>query len=236
MRIAIMQPYLFPYIGYFQLINAVDIFVIFDDVSYIKKGWINRNRVLVKNRPFLFTMPIEKASQNRLISETRISPDFNTWRTKFFELLRHSYHRAPFYSECMGFIKQLLEPDDYRLGIFLGLQIRRLSRYLGIETEFVFSSEIEKNNDLRGQDKIIDICRQLDAEVYINPVGGKALYRGDDFLRNGIELLFLESKPVRYKQFNQDFVPDLSIIDVLMFNALDRVNQFLHEYELSRAE
>ncbi len=229
-----MQPYLFPYIGYFQLINAVDLFVIFDDVNYIKRGWINRNRILLRNSPFLFTMPLEKASQNKLICETRISSGFIRWRRKFFEVLRHCYHRAPFYRECIELIKRLLEPGDYRLNVFLGMQLERLSRYLGIETEFLYSSEVDKDSNLRGQDRIIDICKRLGGKIYINPIGGRALYRREDFLRQGVDLAFLKRRPIRYRQFGETFVSDLSIIDVLMFNSLDTVSLFLQEYDLSR--
>jgi len=232
LKAAIMQPYLFPYIGYFQLLNAVDIFVIYNDVNYIKRGWINRNRILVNGKPFLFTMPLKKASQNRLISQTEISDSFTSWRIKFMEQLRHAYHRAPFYSDCICLVKEVLCQDEYRLDRFLGLQIEIVAEYLGIGTQIVYSSEVGKGGALKGQDRIIDICRKTGAQVYINPLGGKELYDQSDFFENGLDLLFLECQTVEYRQLNHPFVSNLSIIDVLMFNSVERVREFLNRYEL----
>jgi hypothetical protein len=234
MKIAIMQPYFFPYIGYFQLINAVDTFVIYDDVNYIKKGWINRNRILINNKPYMFTLSLGKVSQNELICDTKLSFDFSNWRNRFFEQLRHSYHRAPYYDKCIDFIRHLLDVDDFRLNIFLGSQIKKLAQYFGIYTEFLYSSKIAKNSELRAQDKIIDICKRLGAKIYINLIGGRGLYKRDEFLLNNIELVFLESNLIEYKQFNEMFTPNLSIIDVMMFNSQKSVGLFLEQYRLDR--
>jgi len=227
-----MQPYLFPYLGYFQLMKAVDTFVIFDDVNYIKKGWINRNRILVDGKPFLFTMPLEKISQNKLICDARVSPSLPQWLDRFFEQLRHGYHRAQYYDHCIDVIRPLFYGEDRRLNVFLSLQMKELARHLGIDAELVYSSEILKNPDIKAQDKIIDICKRLGAKHYVNLPGGRELYQSDAFLENDLELLFVESSPIEYKQFDEAFVPNLSIIDVMMFNSREAISVLLEHYKL----
>jgi len=231
MKIGIMQPYFFPYIGYWQLINAVDIYVIYDDVNFMKKGWINRNNILINGQPKFINLQISKASQNKLINEIELLGN-ETYNAKLLKTIKASYKKAPYYEEVFPLIKNIIEQDEKNLAKFLAESIVEISKYLGIKTKFVMSSDIEKNNSLRGQDKIIEICKLLNADVYINSIGGRDLYLQKDFHSNGIELKFLKANEIKYKQFNNEFVPNLSIVDVMMFNATNGVNHFLEEHEL----
>lgn len=228
MRVAIMQPYLFPYIGYFQLINAVDTFVIYDDVNYINRGWINRNNILINNEKKLFTISLKEASQNKLINEIEICDDFQ----KFLKTLRLNYSKAPFLDDVYPLIEKITSFENKRLSDFTLNSLIEIILYLNIKKEFILSSNLLKKNFLKGQDKIINICETLNATTYVNAIGGNELYNKDIFLKHNIKLLFIKTELISYKQFNNEFVPWLSIIDLLMFNSKEKIKSMLNQYEL----
>ena len=230
MTIAIMQPYFFPYIGYFQLINAVDKFIIYDDVNFINKGWINRNNILANGRPLLITIPLKEASQNKLINGIDISCDKKTIG-KIIKTIEINYKKAPFF-DVFGLVKECLENipgtiSDYNVRI-----LKAICAYIGISTIFVDSSSLYLNKELKGEQRIVDICVKEKADKYINPIGGTGLYSKNLFTAHGIKLNFMNNSPVEYSQFSSGFVPSLSIIDVLMFNSRQRVKKMLDQYAL----
>lgn len=231
MRVSIMQPYFFPYIGYFQLIANADVFVIYDDVNFIKKGWINRNNILVNNKPYLFSMPLQNVSQNKLINEILIS-DLDKWKTDLLKTISFSYKKAPFYQNVYPLIDKIISFDELNLALYIQNSIQNLCAYLKINTKLIMSSEIDKNNNLNGEDRIIDICLQLGANQYVNAIGGIDLYDIAHFSEKNIKLQFIKSEKIEYKQFKNEFIPWLSIIDVLMFNSVSDVKQILNQYEL----
>lgn len=226
-----MQPYFFPYIGYFQLINAVDIFVIYDDVNFIKKGWINKNNILVNEKQFLFSIDLKGASQNRLINEIEI--DYNShWKEDLLKTIRFAYARAPFFENVFPLVKNIVEHNEISVSKLVSYSLQKICDFLSIKTQTVISSDLNKNNSLRGQDKIIEICKKLNATTYINAVGGLTLYDKELFLRHNISLNFIKTNPINYSQFKENFIPHLSIIDVMMFNSPERIKDFLNECEL----
>lgn len=228
--IAIMQPYLFPYIGYFQLINAVDKFVIYDDVQYIKRGWINRNRILLNGTDYLFTIPISKSSQNKLIYE--ISPIItDAWKSKFFLSIAHAYKKAPYYDCVVSILMNVFDKKDISVTDLCVKSIKLILEYLGLNFKYLKSSELLNTNNLENKaDRLINIAISENSKVYINPIGGDKLYKKEYFKTKGIELKFLESKVTVYKQFNNEFIPNLSIIDVLMFNSIKDTKILLTKY------
>ncbi len=226
-----MQPYLFPYIGYFQLIKAVDKFVIYDDVNFINKGWINRNKILVNNNANLFTVPLKNSSQNKLIKDIQIS-ESRDWRSKFLKSLELSYKKAPFYEEVFKLLLEIIQNKENNISKFIYFSLLKINEYLKIRSEIIESSSVYSNSELRQQNRIIDICRKENADEYVNPSGGKELYSKELFESNGIKLQFMESKKIQYNQFDNGFVDSLSIIDLLMFNSKERLNMFLNEYSL----
>lgn len=228
MTLAIMQPYLFPYIGYWQLIGAVNTFVIYDDVNFIKQGYINRNSTLTNGKSQQFTLELMGASSNKLINEISVGNNKN----KVLKTIKQNYSKAPYYNEIIIIIEEILNNEEKNLAKFIGFSLIKISNYLGINTKFVFSSDIEKNNNLKAQDKVLEICKILKANKYINSIGGQELYSKEIFRENNIELNFLKTKLVEYKQFNYEFIAYLSIIDVLMFNDKEKVIHFLNDYEL----
>lgn len=217
-----------PYIGYWQLIKTVDKFVIYDDVNYIKGGWINRNNILVNGDKHMFSIALSGASQNRLINEISISDDF----VKFRKTMTMAYSKAPYYTEISQLMDKIIDFPKDNLASFIGNSIGMVCDYLGLETELMMSSSLEKDNSLKAQNKILEICDILNADTYINTIGGQELYDKAAFSEKNITLKFLQSGLIEYKQFKNNFVPSLSIIDVLMFNSAEEVNKMLNKYNL----
>lgn len=234
MKLAIMQPYLFPYIGYFQLVAAVNKFVIYDDVNFIKGGWINRNNILINKKSNLFTVPLNKASSNTLINETTINLKFyNIWKVKFLRSIEQSYKKSPYFTDVYNLIENVLEINENDLISELAVNsIKNVCDYLQLDTEICETSENYNNKIKSGQERVLDICGIEKASHYINPIGGIELYSKNTFKENGIILNFIKSKPIIYSQFDNDFSPWLSIIDVLMFNSISEVNTMVNQYEL----
>lgn len=231
MNLAIMQPYFLPYIGYWQLVNAVDTFVLLDDVSFIKKGYINRNSILLNGKSHLFTIPIEKISQNKLIKDTKLKFN-NKDKENFLKTIIMGYKKAPYFSYVYPILEDIIFNDDNDLTSYIKYSIDKVNSYLDIKTEILISSQINKNNTLKSQDRIIEINKLLNASHYINAIGGQNLYDKTVFKQNGIELNFIKTKPYNYVQYDKNFVSALSIIDVLMFNSKDEVQVMLDDYIL----
>jgi hypothetical protein len=229
-KIAVMQPYVFPYLGYWQLMKSVDTFVIFNDVNFIKKGWIHRNNMLVSGQKKLFTIPLHKASQNKKINEIDISTTEN-WREKLLRSIFLAYKKAPSFSEVYTLLEEIINHPENNLSLYLENQLRKVNAYLGITTEILNSDSFE-NAELKAQERIIDICKQASADHYVNPIGGQELYDREAFEKEGLTLSFIQTKPWEYTQFKNDFVPWLSMIDILMFNTKEEIQHALDQYEL----
>lgn len=231
MKIAIMQPYFLPYIGYFQLINTVDRFIVLDDVNYIKKGFINRNNILLNNQTYRFVLPLNKASQNKIISETELLND-DIAINNLLSTFQLAYKNAPFYSEIYPLIEDILKNKETDLSKYIFYSIRKICTYLQIDTELISSSSNFNNSYLKGQDRIIDIVKLNNGLEYINSIGGIDLYDFSTFYNHQIQLCFLKTNEIVYKQFDNNFVSNLSIIDVLMFNSLEDCRQLLTSFNL----
>ena len=229
--LAIMQPYFLPYIGYFQLLAAVDRFVILDDVNYINRGWVNRNRLLLNGDAHTFTLPLQSASQNKLICEIQLQNGM-VWRDKLLRTIQHAYIRAPYYSEVRPLFENIIMYPTIYLCEMLLHSLRSIVDYLEINTQIIESSRCYENSHLRGQDRIIDIVRKEKASLYINAIGGKALYGSEIFKSVGVDLKFLQPRMVTYRQLNKNYIPWLSIMDILMFNNKNEIHEMLKEYDL----
>ena len=230
MKLGIMQPYFFPYLGYWQLINAVDKYVVYDDVAYIKGGWIGRNNILLDGKKFLITLPLDNPSSFRNINEIAITSK-EPVRMKVLKTMDSAYRKAPNYSVIMPMIERLIM-DSKTIAELNYESIIGIDKYLGVDTEIILSSDLKKNNELKGQDKVLHINEILGSDMYLNAIGGKELYSREAFSEHGIELRFLKMNNIEYKQFSNEFVPGLSIIDVLMFNSVETIRGFLNEYSL----
>lgn len=232
MQIAIMQPYFLPYIGYFQLINAVDCFVVYDDIKYTKRGWINRNRFLLDGRDELFSLSLSKDSDALDIRDRRLAPDFD--RAKLLNRIAEAYRRAPCFDAVMPLLRQIVGHREDNLFAFLHTSLLHACGFLGIATPLVVSSTLRVDRGLRGQERVLAICHELGADTYVNAIGGQGLYARDTFAAHDIELRFLQSQPLTYPQFGAPFVPWLSILDVMMFNTQESISRnLLTRYDLA---
>lgn len=228
MTLGIMQPYFMPYIGYWQLMAAVDAYVVYDDVNYIKGGWVSRNRILMDGKPHLFTITLNGASPNKLFNEIDVRDNF----VKFRKMLQNCYAKAPYFSNTMQLMEQVYSCEQRDLGHFMLHQFQMVLDYLQCDTKLILSSELTKDNTLRGAEKVKHICKLLGADTYYNAIGGRELYDKSDFAVQGVDLKFVQTLSVQYKQFNDKFQPNLSLIDVLMFNSREEVQQLLNQYKL----
>ncbi len=228
MKLGMMQPYFFPYIGYFQLIDLVDIYVIADDLNFIKNGYIKKNSILDNGAPAMISLQLVGASQNKLINEIEVGDNMD----KILTGIQRRYAKAPYFKDVFPLLQTILLNKEKNLARFLGYSLIKISGYLGMQTKFVYSSEIEKDSNLKFDARIIDVCKNTGADHYINAIGGKALYDKNEFAEEGIRLNFIDTKEVKYKQFDKEFVPNLSIIDVMMFNSKEEIGELLQRYEL----
>lgn len=227
-----MQPYLLPYIGYWQLLSMVDKFVVYDNIQYTKKGWINRNNILLNNKSFLFSLPLKKDKDFLNINERRLSDDSSVNSVKVLRQIENSYKKAPFFHKAFPLVESIFENENTNLFDYIYESMVGICYYLDIETEIVVSSSIDIDHSLKSQEKVISISKKLGADVYVNPNGGVDLYERAVFKQKGIDLNFIIPDLKEYQQYNEDFIPNLSIIDVIMFNSVDEVKNKLKEYKL----
>ena len=227
-----MQPYFLPYIGYYQLIAAVDRFVVYDNIQYTKKGWINRNRILRRDGcTALISLPLMSDSAALDVRQRQLAGAFR--RDKLLNQIREAYHDAPQFARVYPVVEQVVNCSENNLFAYLFHSLTTVCAYLEIATPLVVSSSLPIDHRLHGQDKVLALCHQLAASRYVNPIGGLGLYSRDCFSANGIELKFLQARPSAYAQRRNDFVPALSIVDVMMFNPLADVRrQLAQDYEL----
>ena len=232
MKLAIMQPYFFPYIGYFQLIAAVDLFIIYDDIKYTKKGWINRNRLLLNDKEALFSLPLKKDSDFLDVRERELAPGFN--RDKLLNQFKEAYRYAPYFTQTYPLVERVVQYDEVNLFRFLHNSLVKTCSYLGIATAIRVSSEITAlAHEMKNRDKVLCLCEAVGASEYVNAIGGREFYSKEFFSDKGIGLKFIQSTPFEYRQFGGEFLPWLSIIDVMMFNSIDSTQALIsNHYEL----
>lgn len=229
MKLAIMQPYFCPYIGYFQLVKAVDTFIFYDDVNYIKNGWINRNRILLNGEAHYITIHQKGASPHKLINEIEIIDN----RRKLQKTISAAYGKAPYFKEAWPLIETILEFETNKISELAEYSVIQTCHYLGVDTRFELGSKsYGQTADLKKEKRLIAICHMNGAREYINPIGGIGLYDKKTFMEEGINLSFLRTAPVAYKQFGNSFIENLSILDVMMFNPRHEIHKMLDLYAL----
>jgi len=223
MKLAIMQPYFFPYIGYFQLVGAVDRFIVYDNIKYTKKGWINRNRLLNNGQEAVFSLPLKGASDFLDVRDRELAESFEADR--LLNQIGGAYRRAPYFAQTIPLVDEIVHHEERNLFRFILHSIVKICEYLRIRTEIRPSSKVPVDHGLKGQDRVLAMCEAVGATTYINAIGGRELYNSEDFRTRGIELKFISSRPFEYPQFGSEFVSSLSIIDVMMFNPIDVVRE-----------
>ncbi len=233
MKIALMQPYFLPYIGYFQLINAVDKFIFCNDLGFIKQGWINRNNILLEGKKHRFCLPIKHVSSFTSIKETKISEQPNDWQNKLSKKIWLAYHKAPFFDAVYPWIDEILKgAPNHSISDVAIISIEHTFQYLNLEKNLSQSIGLYDNEELKLAKRVIDICQQEGADTYINAIGGQNLFCKNDFKKHNIDLCFIKPILKTYEQNSPEFVAGLSILDVLMYNTPNDVKIMLSEYNL----
>lgn len=232
MKLAIMQPYFLPYIGYYQLIAAVDAIILYDNIKYTKKGWINRNRFLQNGKDAIFSLPLNNGSDYLNIHERELSSTFN--RDKLLSQFRNAYHSAPYFKKTFPLVEEIVYYKNGNLFKYLHHSIVCACAHLGLKAKIIISSEIDIDHSLKSQERVLALCKSLEAKTYINTIGGTELYTKTYFQSQGIALKFIQSKPHEYAQFDAPFVPWLSIVDLMMFNSIESIrSEMINEYNLA---
>lgn len=236
MKLGIMQPYFFPYIGYFQLMNAVDRWVAFDEVQFIDKGWINRNRILhpdqAKEWQFI-TLPLDRRGQFDRICDINIKESID-WRSQILGRLTHYKKRAPYYEQTMDFVRKCFDTEETNLAKLVIEILRKTSAYIGIQTPIDVQSELKLDlGEIQHPGQWAwRISQVLCADEYINPIGGREIFRQEEFESVGVKLSFLETELSPYLQMHKKFISGLSIVDMLMFNDHGQFKEMLQECNL----
>ncbi len=231
-KLAVMQPYFLPYIGYFQVMNAVDKYIVYDDVNYIKGGRINRNNILIGGQAKPINLLLVGASPNKLINEIELLHD-KVQEGKLLKSISMNYAKAPYYADVFPIIEEIINDPEKNLAIYHYNTFKRLCAYMGITTELILSSSLDKDCSLKSAEKLYHICDIMNAGEYYNSIGGWDLYTHEEFEKRGLQLHFLKANDdISYKQFNNEFVPNLSILDVMMFNSVEEIQQLLTQYTL----
>ena len=233
-RIAIMQPYFLPYLGYWQLMGYVDKFVVYDDIQFTKKGWIHRNRYLNNGSDQMFTLPLKKDSDYLDVVDRRLSDSWNIEKNKLKRKVEGAYGKSPHFQEAMAIFNECLDCEENNLFNFILGSIKIIKESLDIGTELLVSSEVGETQHLKGQQRVLEICRSLGANEYVNPIGGYELYDRNDFAQEGVELKFHKIGDVTYNQMQRDFLPNLSVLDILMFSGVGGVKKELGSFEILR--
>ena len=232
LTLGVMQPYLFPYMGYFQLIAAADRFVVYDDVNYIKQGWVNRNRILVNGAPHTFTLPLSGAGSFSPINTIALDPQrYGVWCGKFLRTVAQAYVRAPYQRPVQELLERVLHGPHERLVDVLLNGIREVMAHIGLGAELVPTSAVYGNQHLSGQARILDICAREGAGRYLNAIGGRELYGTAAFAERGVALSFLRSRLPEYRHGKHPFVPGLSILDAMMFVPPDELRGMMNAYD-----
>jgi len=229
MNVAVMQPYLFPYLGYYQLVQCADIFVLYDDVAFIKQGYINRNNILTDGRASRITVPVLGGSSNKCIKELA----FESNVAKVLKTVRQSYAQAPFVDNIFPMIERVLEHAERDITTVCQLGIFEVFQHLGLGKQIIRSSDLDYDRELPAADRLIAICEKLGSSHYVNSIGGEKLYSKDYFAERGNQLTFLHTQDVEYpQQGKKEFVPNLSMIDVLMWCDKRQIRELLQRYTL----
>ncbi|MDR7119170.1 WbqC family protein [Rheinheimera soli] len=234
MNVAIMQPYFLPYLGYWQLLVASDVFVLYDNIQFTKKGWFHRNNILLNGEKKLFTLPLKQGSDYLNVVERYLADDAGQAISKILAQIKQSYRKAPYFDAAYPVIEQCFLCPQTNLFYFTEHSIRLLCQFLGIERTIIRSSDIAIDHSLRSEAKVIALCQALGAKRYINAIGGLELYNKNTFQHAGLELCFLQSHVPGYRQFDADFVPYLSVIDLIMFTSQQQLKEMLADYSLVR--
>jgi hypothetical protein len=235
MIVSIMQPYFFPYLGYFQLMAASDVFVAYDDVQFIKGGWVHRNRILLNGAPVWMSFPVVTESHTLQIRQREYIQG-RSHRTKLLRRLEGAYRQAPNFEATMNLVEKILTTPERNVAVLNTYALQEIASAIGLHTRIVTSSSLDKDNVARGAERVVSICGSVGAKVYLNAIGGVNLYDADFFEKRGLILRFIKPQFPEYGQSSSDFVGALSIIDVMMNIQFSDIGRMLGQYRILTPE
>jgi hypothetical protein len=230
MKLAVMQPYFFPYVGYFDLISRVDQWVVFDTAQYRRHGWVNRNRILRPVQGWQYiTAPLLKHPRETRICDIQVVSG-QDWRARIERQLEHYRGHAPYFDAAWGLVRDCLSVPGASLSRMNVEALRRICALLEIRFSFTILSEMDLPLGPVEEpgDWALRIAEALGAQEYVNPPGGQDLFDPEKFAARGIRLTIQEPVAFRYQVPGYCFEPGLSIVDALMWNSRDRLRDFLH--------
>ena len=228
-----MQPYFLPYLGYFQLIQNSNIFIVADEYQFTTRGWINRNRAILNNQISTFTIPVSAAGKK--INDKMIA-DMESTRSLKRRMIQ-SYKNSPNFADTVLLLDSIFSLNDVSLEVYIHNSIQHICKYLKIDTRILKLSELNYNRNLEGEDRVVSICKNLGATKYLNPEGGKNIYNGESFARAELELEFIEHKPIEYVQNFPGFTPRLSVVDsIFMLNSRITMEEHLKSFVIHKSE
>jgi hypothetical protein len=229
MRIALMQPYFFPYLGHFDLLNMVDEWIVFDTAQYMRSHWMNRNRILHPAGGWEYiTVPVRKHPTNTPGHQVEIAMAID-WRNRILRKLQHYRNKAPYYQDVMDFVEECFADVGPNLSETNIRILEKTRTRLGIKTPMRVLSRMDLRLEpvLGPGDWGFEISRLLGAREYVNPAGGAALFDRDQFEKHGIKLTIQNFSNIAYDCRPYRFEPGLSIIDVMMWNRPEQIKNYL---------
>ncbi len=227
-----MQPYFLPYIGYFQLINAVDEFIVYDNIQFSKKGWFHRNRMLQNGKDEFFGLTLKKDSDFLDVRDRQLSENWKADCDKTLRKIKENYKKAPLFSDVYPLIEEIFVYSKSNLFEYIYHSLLKITAFLEIKTPLTVSSTLSIDHTLRSEDKVIQLVKSINGATYLNPIGGFDLYTPAEFKNHGLNLQFHKVQPIVYPQFGQMFVPWLSILDLLMFNEKGQIITWLNAFDI----
>jgi len=234
MKLGIMQPYFFPYLGYYALLKYVDKWIVFDTVQFIRHGWIERNRILKPTEGWQYiSVPLEKHSRDTLIKDIKIK-NTEDWKNKIIRQLDHYKKKAPYYNQVINFLQNIFSYNTDSISLLNSYLLNKTCDYIGINFNYEIFSELNITigsiND--PGDWAFEISKAVGADCYINPPGGIELFDKKKFNNAMIDLNFLKINITEYNQSRKTFEPGLSIIDAMMFNSPSEISKMLDDFIL----
>ena len=238
MKLGSMQPYFFPYLGYFDLIYSTDRWIVFDTVQYIRHGWVNRNRILHPRSGWQYIVaPLQKFHQDTSIRDILVQ-EGRDWRDRLLAQLEHYKKRAPCYSPTADLVRDCLDNNELSLSRLNVAILDKVCRYIGIPFRYDYLSEMKLElGPVDGPgDWALRESEALGAAEYINPPGGEALFDRAKFEAAGIKLTIQRFENMTYPCDGYGFEPSLSVIDVLMWNSPSDVLRHLGTLMSARSQ
>jgi hypothetical protein len=236
--VAIMQPFFFPYLGYFSLMKHTDNWIVFDDIRYSNQAWGNRNRILKHPEGWAWiNVPVKDHKRETFYSNILIQNEIN-WKRKIINQFEYYKIHAPFYKDVLKIIQEVFSEDFSHLVDLNIHAMKKVCEYLKIDFKYTKFSEMNLgiNSVQHPGQWALEICKAIKSTNYVNPCEGHPIYDKKEYDDAGISLQFIINRVSPYDQKRAEFEARLSIIDVMMWNSVERVNELIDDFYKCQGE